>query len=212
MNKLLKYQDIKYREFTKKLLPGIDNIIGVRLPVLRKLAKEIKFEDLSDDTFEEVMLQGMIIGNMKNIDEAIPKIIDFVPKINNWSICDSFVSGLKITKNNLDKMYKLIINYQNKTCFEKRFLIVMLLNYYLNDEYIQKVIEIILTIDYSEYYTMMAVAWLISKMYINYKNEVILLLESDKLNDEVINKAISKIKDSYQINKEDKIFIDIFRR
>ena len=211
-NKLLKYQDVKYREFSKKLLPGIDNIIGIRLPVLRKLAKEIDFNDLTDDTFEEVMLQGMIIGNMKDIDEVVDKIKIFVPKIDNWSVCDSFVSGLKITKTNLDKMYNLIINYKSGTCYEKRFLLVMLLNYYLNDEYIDRVIDIILSIEYSEYYTMMALAWLVSKMYINYKDRVIYLFESNKLSDEVVNKSISKIKDSYLVSKEDKFCIQTFKR
>ena len=212
MNKLLKYQDVKYREFSKKLLPGIDNIIGIRLPVLRKLAKEIDFYELTDDTFEEVMLQGMIIGNMKDIDEVIDKIKIFVPKIDNWSVCDSFVSGLKITKTNLDKMYDLIINYKSGTCYEKRFLLVMLLNYYLNDEYIDRVIDIILSIEYSEYYTMMALAWLISKMYINYKDRVIYLFESNKLSDGVVNKSISKIKDSYLVSKEDKVYIENFKK
>lgn len=210
--KLLEYQDVKYQEFSKKLLPGIDNIIGIRLPILRKLAKEIEFNELTDDTFEEVMLQGILIGNIKDIDEVIVKIKEFVPKIDNWSICDSFVSSLKITKTNLDKMYDLIINYKSGTCYEKRFLLVMLLNYYLNDEYIELVIDIILTINYSEYYTMMALAWLISKMYINYKSKVIYLFESNKLNDEVINKSISKIKDSYLVSREDKILIDSYKR
>ena len=211
-NKLLKYQDVKYREFSNKLLPGIDNIIGIRLPILRKLAKEIEFNELTDDTFEEIMLQGMIIGNIKDIDEVIDKIKIFVPKIDNWSVCDSFVSGLKITKTNLDKMYDLIINYKSGTCYEKRFLLVMLLNYYLNDEYIDRVIDIILSIEYSEYYTMMALSWLISKMYINYKDRVIYLFETDKLSTEVINKSISKIKDSCLVIKKDKTYIETFKR
>lgn len=212
MNNLLEYQDVEYREFSKKLLPGIDNIVGIRLPILRKLAKEFKLEDLSDDTFEDVMLQGMIIGNIKDIDEAIDKIRIFVPKIDNWSTCDSFVCSLKITKNNLAKMYDLIINYQDGTCYEKRFLLVMLLNYYLVDEYVDRVVDVILNIDCCEYYTMMAVSWLISKMYINYKDKVIDIFKSNKLSNVVVNKSISKIKDSYLISQEDKIFIGSFRR
>lgn len=206
-NKLLKYQDKKYQEFSKRILPGIDNIIGIRIPTLRKLSKQLKLEELSDSTFEEIMLQGMIISNIKDIDELVVKMDTFIPKINNWSICDSFVSSLKITNDNLEKLFNHIIAYQNGSCYEKRFMIVMFLNYYLIDKYIDKIIKIIKNINYDEYYTMMAIAWLLSKMYINYKNEVIKLFDENCLNKELINKTISKIRDSYLIDKDDKEYI-----
>ena len=96
--------DSKYQEFHSSLLPGANNILGVRIPQLRTMAKEIiKKEDWrtfveSTDTiyYEETMLQGMIIGLAKmNLDEQINYISLFIPRINNWAVCDIFSSELK---------------------------------------------------------------------------------------------------------------------
>lgn len=211
-NELYKYQDLKYQEFVSKLLLNVNNIIGVRIPILRKLSKKYKLEDLTDDTFEEIMLQGFIIGNDKDINKVLNNLKIFIPKINNWSVCDSVVSSLKITKKNQEIMFNFIIKYVNGSEFEKRFLLVMLLNYYLDDNYINKVIDIILNIKITDYYDMMALSWLISKMYINYKDEVIEILQNKNISNEVVNKSISKINDSYQIKKEDKSILIDYRR
>lgn len=211
-NELYKYQDLKYQEFVSKLLLNVNNIIGIRIPILRKLSKKYKLEDLTDDTFEEIMLQGFIIGNDKDINKVLNNLKIFIPKINNWSVCDSVVSSLKITKKNQEIMFNFIIKYVNGSEFEKRFLLVMLLNYYLDDNYINKVIDIILNIKITDYYDMMALSWLISKMYINYKDEVIEILQNKNISDEVVNKSISKINDSYQIKKEDKSILIDYRR
>ena len=211
-NELYKYQDLKYQEFISKLLLNVNNIIGIRIPILRKLSKKYKLEDLTDDTFEEIMLQGFIIGNDKDINKVLNNLKIFIPKINNWSVCDSVVSSLKITKKNQEIMFNFIIKYVNGSEFEKRFLLVMVLNYYLDDNYINKVIDIISNIKITDYYDMMALSWLISKMYINYKDEVIEILQNKNISDEVVNKSISKINDSYQIKKEDKSILIDYRR
>ena len=211
-NQLYKYQDIKYQQFVSNLLPNVNNIIGVKIPILRKLSKKYTLEDLTDDTFEEIMLQGFIIGNEKDINKVLEQLEIFIPKINNWSLCDSTVSSLKITKKNQEIMFNFIIKYVNGSEFKKRFLLVMLLNYYLDDNYINKVIDIILSIKITGYYDMMALSWLISKMYINYKNEVIEIFKNKNISDEVANKSISKINDSYQIKSEDKSILIDYRR
>lgn len=212
-NELYKYQDLKYQQFVSNLLPNVNNIIGVRIPILRKLSKKYTLEDLTDDTFEEIMLQGFIIGNEKDINKVLEQLEIFIPKINNWSLCDSTVSSLKITKKNQEIIFNFLIKYINGSEFEKRFLLVMLLNYYLDDNYINKVIDIILNIKITGYYDMMALSWLISKMYINYKNEVIEeIFKNKNISDEVANKSISKINDSYQIKSEDKSILIDYRR
>lgn len=104
--RLLELAEDGYREFSASLTPGKDNILGVRLPALRKLAKEIAkgdfrqyLKEAKDDTFEEVMLQGMVIGACKaDIEEVLHLTANFIPKIDNWAVCDSFCSSLKITK------------------------------------------------------------------------------------------------------------------
>ena len=95
---LFELAEENYQKFSSALLPNINNILGVRLPTLRKLAKVIakddwrRFISMADsDYFEEVMLQGMVIGYAKaDIEEILQYATDFIPKIDNWSVCDSF--------------------------------------------------------------------------------------------------------------------------
>ena len=114
-----------YRKFQQKLLPDCCDLLGVRLPELRKIAKRIAREDYDhfltqepEDYFEEKMLKGMVISYL-NPDEAglytVIKAIDsFIPKIDNWSVCDSFCSGLKYTADtpNEKKRLKRPFNFQ----------------------------------------------------------------------------------------------------
>ena len=106
--KLVSLVDEKYKEFHSGLVPGCDTILGVRVPVLRNYAKELlrdcTAEELlsviTDDSYEEIMLQGMIVGLQKKPDweNVLEQIRDYVPKISNWALCDVFCAGLKITK------------------------------------------------------------------------------------------------------------------
>ena len=128
--------DEKYKLFSKKLNPNIDNILGVRLPILRKIAKKIAKNDYkaffleNDDEFMELtMLEGMVIGNLP-YEKQIKYIEKFVPKINNWAICDTFCTGLKFFKTKKHK--ETIEKYLNsKKEFELRFAFVILLNYFI---------------------------------------------------------------------------------
>ena len=171
--KIIELSDEKYKKFHSSLCPNTDNIIGVRVPVLRKFAKELLkeinwqeyLEKAWDEYYEEVMLQGMIIGlasKNKNINEIIKYIDNFVPKIDNWAVCDTFCAGLKITDKNLEYMWKYIQKYiKSEKEFELRFAIVMMLDYYINEEYIDEVIKILDNIKNKEYYVRMAIAWTI---------------------------------------------------
>ncbi len=104
---LLEWKDEKYKEFHSGLCPGTDNIIGIRVPVLRNYAKELAkeyeikelLEQIDHQYYEEIMLQGMLIGLEKEDIKTVKKHIEeFVPKIDNWAVCDVFCAGLKITK------------------------------------------------------------------------------------------------------------------
>ena len=96
----------EYQKFSAALIPNITNVLGVRLPALRKIAKQLAsgdwrtyLETAEDEYFEEVMLQAMVIGHVQaDLDELLKAIETFVPKIDNWSVCDSFCAGLKYTK------------------------------------------------------------------------------------------------------------------
>ena len=138
--------DKKYQEFHSKLCPGTNNILGVRVPILRKYAKDFKrkfpslsYYDLDNEFYEEIMLQGILIGlNAKDDFEANKEALKwFIPKIDNWAVCDICISGLKFIGKNLKEYWEFIKGYAKKeTEFEKRFAYVVMLSYYLKDEYI----------------------------------------------------------------------------
>lgn len=91
---LFELADEEYQKFSAALIPNINNVLGVRLPELRKLAKKlakgdwrIYLEQAESEYFEEIMLQGMVIGYVKtDVEEILRYVADFVPKIDNWSV------------------------------------------------------------------------------------------------------------------------------
>ncbi|MFR8104528.1 MAG: DNA alkylation repair protein [Clostridia bacterium] len=219
---LLNLADEKYNEFQSGLCPGIDNIIGVRLPVLRNYAKELSNKiDIKEyleievmDYYEEIMLQGMLIGLLKENFNTIKKyIVEFVPKINNWAVCDSFCAGLKITKKNKEEMWQFIQPYlKSDKEFEIRFGVVMLLDYYIVEDKIEQVLSILNEIHHEGYYVKMAVAWAISKCYIKFPTETMKLIKENNLDDYTHNKAIQKVKESYCVTKAEKEQLEKLKR
>ena len=211
--KLLKLQDVKYKEFHSGLCPNVDKIIGVRVPQLKELAKQIaksnykEFLDNSkDEYYEELALHGLVIGYAKmNIEETFQYLKEFVPKINSWGVCDVTCANLKITKKYRKEMWEFLETYihSNKE-YEIRFAVVMYLNYYLDDEYIDEILKRIDKVENKEYYVQMAIAWLISFAYIKQKDKTIKYLEKNSLDKFTQNKAIQKIRESYRVSKEEK--------
>ena len=214
-NKLLELSDEKYKKFHSGLCPGTTNIIGVRVPVLRNYAKELiaqydiqqLLHNIDDEFYEEVMLQGMLIGLCKenDIDKHIMRIKNFVPKIDNWAVCDTFCAGLKITKNHKEEIWKLINQYcKSQNEFEIRFGVVMLLDYYIEEDYIEKDFEIFNKIEYKGYYVQMAVAWALSICLIKYFDITIEYLKNAKIDTFTYNKALQKGIESYRLTSEQK--------
>lgn len=213
---LINLADSKYKKFHSNLCPGTNNILGVRVPVLRNYAKEISKDNnleellkmIDDEYYEDIMLQGMLIGLEKNISfEKLEQYIKaFVPQIDNWAVCDVFCAGLKITKKYKKEMNILIKEYlkSNKE-FEIRFAIVMILDYYIEDTYLEEDFEIFNKVKSDQYYVKMAVAWAISICLIKYYNKTYEYLKNNKSLDMwTYNKAIQKAIESYRITNEQK--------
>ena len=209
-----------YKEFSRKLLPGVENNLGVRLPALRKLAKEISRKDPYEylrieklDYFEEIMLQGMIIGNLKDISTTFIYIEKFLPKINNWSVCDSFCASLKITKKYPNEMFEFILPYLEDTKeYYIRFAVVMLLNYYVDKEHCERALEMLNNIKHDAYYVKMAVAWAVSIYYIRLPEPTMKFLKHNSFDDFTYNKALQKITESLRIDENTKQKIRAMKR
>jgi len=208
--------DIRYKAFHEKLVPGVNNVRGVRSPIIKQIAKEIANDDYelflkekSFDNYEEKMLYGLVIGNLKLPFEQLEEyIIEFVPVIDNWAVCDSFCSSLKITIKNKEGMWKLIEKYfDSKEEYELRFAIVMLMDYYIEPIYIDKVLDVLAGIHHNGYYVKMAISWAISSAFVKERGKTLTFISTDSLDNWTHNKALQKIRESYRVSKEDKLLL-----
>ena len=215
-DELKKMSDSKYKEFQSKICPGTNNILGIRMPELRKYAKKLSKEYsldsllkvLDDEYCEEVMLQGMVIGLQTKEDwNTIKKEIKwFIQKINNWAVCDTFCAGLKITKKVKNEMWELVQeSLKSSKEFEIRFAVVMILDYFIEEEYLKRDFEIFDQIKNKEYYVKMAIAWAVSICLIKFYDQTIQYLTNNvMLDDWTYNKAIQKAIESYRITNQQK--------
>ena len=211
--KLYKLSDEKYKKFHSALCPNVDNIIGVRIPKLREIAKEIAkknpiefLEKSNCEFYEEKMIYGLVIGYMKaEFEERLKYIDKFVPMIDNWAICDSCCATYKFTKKNLEEMFGYLQKYINSQDeFEVRFAVIMLMDYYITDEYIDKVFKIYDNINLDKYYVKMAIAWAISVAFVKYEEKTREFLRNNSLDKFTFNKALQKIIESNVVSKETK--------
>ena len=209
--KLIELSDAKYKEFHSGLCPGMDTeMLGVSIPKVRKLAKEI----IKDNPAEYLKQQALVIANLKiELEKKKEYIINFVPKINCWAVCDSFCAGLKDADKNQQFFWKIISKYfkSNKE-YEIRFAIVMLLDHYVKEEYIDKIFEVIDNIKSEEYYVEMGIAWLVAEMYIKFPKQTMKYLKNCNLNKFTYNKALQKARESYRVSKEEKEILNKMKK
>ncbi len=216
--KLRSLADEKYRKFSAGLVPGADNMLGVCLPELRKLGKELAKEnwqayltDADDEYYEETMLQGILIGLVKtDVEERFRLIAGFIPKINNWAICDSFSAGLVFVKKNKQRVWDFIKTYfDSDREFELRFVSVMLMDYFIDGEHIDDVLKLLDGIRHEGYYVKMAVAWALSVCFVKFPEKTMEYLKNSSLDDFTYNKALQKIIESNRVDGDTK---DLIRR
>ena len=152
------------------------------------------------------MLQGMVIGLAKlSLEETQDALIKFIPKVNNWAICDTCVAGLKIISKYKKEFWDFVQKYlESQEEFELRFAIVILLDFYIDEEYVNQVLEILDRIQHDGYYVKMAVAWASSICYIKFPQKTEKYLKNSHLDNFTYNKAIQKIIESYRVSDEQK--------
>lgn len=210
-----------YKQFSASLIPNIDNVLGIRLPILRKIAKKISKDDWRNflDNYEEkfmedTMLKGMVITYLKeDFDTMLNLVCNFVPKINNWAVCDTFCTGLKFLNADKQKAFEFLSPYlKSKEEYHLRFACVVLLAHFIEKDYIDKVLKILFSLKSEYYYANMAIAWAVSICYIKFPKETLKYLQNSTLDDFCHNKSISKITDSYRVPYEDKKKLKLLRR
>lgn len=214
------FKDPQYLEFNQKIVSSQYKFIGIRIPILRNIAKKMlqgNYESflkvMTLNYYEEILLRGFIIAGIKDIPKLKEYITFYVLLIDNWAICDSFCSSLKIIKNNKKEFWPFFNDYLNsKHEFSVRVAIVVFLNYYVEKEYLNSIYEICQRNLIDKYYVDMAISWLICECFIKYPSATFKFLQESHLKPFIFNKALSKIKDSYQVSKEAKANLEKLKK
>lgn len=213
--------DESYRIFISRLLPGVENILGVRTPALWKLARRLAKEEgaayllrASDDTYEEILLQGMVICLLKeDLETALTRLPAYMAKIDNWAECDVICSGFKKIRKNQDTGLSFLKPYlKSGKEYEVRFAVVLLLDYYIEEKYIGETLRLLAEVSHPGYYVKMAVAWALSICYVHYPEETLACLTEGDFDDFTYNKALQKMTESYRVDKETKAYLRSLKR
>ena len=217
--------DPKYQEFCLNLSKdGNGRLLGVRLPKIRKIIKELfkqeKIEDLlsplpTDAYYEEKFVKAIIIGQLDiNEKERLKLVKDFIETIDCWAICDPFCGGLKSARKHQEVYYNFIKPYfqQTEHPYQVRFACVMSLIYFCDDQYLDEIFSFIDGIDTSQYYVHMAVAWLIATLYCANKDRTISKLLEINIDKKTFNKALQKIVESHIPTAQDKEYVKTLKR
>lgn len=221
--KLLELSDKEYKEFNSKLCPDTNKeMLGIRVPELRKLAQALLKEydlqtildNCTDEYFEGVLLEGLVIAYAKmTFSEKLSYIKKFVPKIDSWAISDTFVPTLKVKDKDLKLAWDFITPYtKSAEEFDIRFAVIMMLDYFITEEYVDKVLEELDKIHHDGYYVKMAVAWTIAEIATQFNDKAIQYLQNNNLDNFTHNKAIQKMRESYRIDKNQKEFLKSLKR
>ena len=216
-NRLFELKDEKYKEFTLKLIPGLepDNVIGVRTPQVAQLTKEIiksgDYSSFLDDCphkyYEEMGIHVAIINSMKDYDSVIREIDRFIPYVDNWATCD----GIKPRKAFSKNCDRLIIDakrwIKSEHIYTKRFGIEMIMNFFLDDNFKREYNDLVASIRNDEYYVNMMIAWYFATALAKQYNDTIPFIENRRLDEWTHKKTIQKARESYRITDEQKEYL-----
>ncbi len=199
------------KNFSKKLTPTNDYIYGVRVPVLRSFAKRIasenpeEFLNFTKRSLEEKQLHGYVLGYMKTeYSEFVKNLEKFSVLIDNWCVCDTGVATFKIIKKHKKEFLNEIPKYLSGGEFQIRLALVILLDYYVEEEYLSYVFDVCDEVKHDGYYVKMAVAWLISVCYVKFPKQTEEYLHRAKLDKFTFNKAVQKTIESFRVSASDK--------
>lgn len=226
LEELINLKDEKYKEFSKKLCPDTEKeILGIRVPVLRKFAQNIikcdtynwkEFvQNNNTKYFEEVMLQGLIVGYSKlELEEKINYMKLVIPRIDSWAMTDTIIPTLKIKEKDLELYWKFILNYlESDKEFEVRYAVISMLDYFIVDGYIDEVIKRLNDVSNEGYYVKMAVAWTLAEIGIKYNDKAMMFFKSDNNLDKfTYNKTLQKMIESYRISEKQKELLRSMKR
>lgn len=215
--RLMGMQDLKYRDFHSRLMPNVDKeaVIGVRMPMIRKYAKELSKRDdineflntLPHRYYEENNIHAAIISDMKKDLESVMKETEkFLPYVDNWATCDMFLP--KIFKEYPDEVYEKCKKWlKSGKTYTIRFGIDILMSLYLDEYFKPEMLNAVVSVKSEEYYVNMAIAWYMSFALIKQYEAALPILEKKILDKWVHNKSIQKAVESRRISNDVKVYL-----
>ena len=218
---LFSLQDKEYMKFLSKLTPNVpeNTIIGVRIPEIRKLAKKLvknnEYENflkkLPHKYYDENLLHGAIISEIKNFENCIQLLDNFLPFIDNWAVCDTISPKIfkKHKRELIEKIREWVKSDKTYIC---RFGVEMLMTHFLDEDFENEYLEIVANIHSEEYYVKMVIAWFFATALAKKWDCAVIYLENDRLNSWVHNKTIQKARESLRITNEKKEYLKGLRK
>ncbi len=213
---LFELSDAEYAAFQAKLTPDIppESFIGVRVPVLRKFAKEYaKASDaetflgsLPHRFYDENMLHGLLISEMKDYERCVELTDKFLPYVDNWAVCDGLQPAV-FRKHTVEIRKKLPEWIASEAPYTRRFGMHMLMTYFLDEEFDEALLSQPADLRSDEYYVNMMTAWLFAEALTRQWDAVIPYIEGKRLDKWTHNKAIQKAIESYRITDEQKTYL-----
>lgn len=218
--KLFELQDLGYRDFHSKLMPTVpkEKIIGVRVPELRKFAKEFgKTQEAKDflkilphKYYEEDNLHAFLIEQIKDFDECVSALDNFLLYTDNWATCD--MMSPKVFKKNTEQLLPKIKEWLiSDYTYQVRFAIGMLMKFYLDENFNEEYLKLVSGVKSDEYYINMMIAWYFATALAKQWEKTVPYIENKALNKWTHNKAIQKAVESNRITREQKEYLKNYK-
>ncbi|MCI8565375.1 MAG: DNA alkylation repair protein [Lachnospiraceae bacterium] len=199
--------------YYKKVVPGSKKSLGVKVPVLRKLAKSIArgdyrlfLEQYPCEYLEQDTLKALVLGYAKDELPALLAAADaFIPQIKDWMVNDAFCQNFSIARKHRPEVYEWLQKYiETDEEYPQRVAAVLLMSHFLVDEYYERVLEVMNRLKHPGYYTKMGVAWCVATAFAKYPQATMHFMRDNQLDDWTYNKAIQKMRESYRVSDADK--------
>ena len=214
--KLYDRQDLKYRDFQAKLIPGMETekMIGVRTPDLRKIAKQmVKREDIGEflenlphEFFDENQVHAFVISELKDYGRCVQGVERFLPFVDNWATCDQM--SPKVFKKHRPELLDSIKEWiRSEHTYTVRFAVGMLMQHYLDEDFDPEYPEMVAEVQSEEYYIRMMIAWYFATALAKQYEAVLPYIEERRLEPWTHNKTIQKAVESYRITPEQKEYL-----
>ena len=211
----------EHRAFTEKIVKGLLPILGVKSAGMQKLLKEILagdwrafLEASPDSVHEELVLLGwVIVSAPMPLAERLQHLRNFVPKIDSWAVCDTVCGRLQFAAAEAEAGWEFLASYLCRDDeFAVRFGVVGLLEAFLREPYVSRLLAAWDSVRHEGYYARMAVAWAVSIAYVNFPALVTPYLANNHLDDWTYNKTLQKIIESRQVTEETRAAMRLRKR